>query len=181
MWVTQTYLRSPDPSSSIHVYYLFEAYNELQMGLTSAIQQELSSLGRQYGRTVTLYMPDPHSVDHIGGELRALEPLWHEVYGKLPGLLVLTRPLEEYDRSNPESFYIPLVSDGDSISGPPEIAKAIHRLTEITEQQLRWEFDNRTQAPAQQGALSKLFDAIEMKPGFAGFKVDLKQLLMRNR
>jgi hypothetical protein len=136
MWVTQTYLRSPDPHSKLHVYYLFEEYNRDQRILTDQVQSELASLGERYGRTVTLYMPEPNSTDRIQNELRGIERLWWSVYGRLPGLLILTRPLEEYRDDNPESFYVPLSGDDGAIGTPNSIADMIHRVTEISDKHL---------------------------------------------
>lgn len=180
MWVTQTYLRSPDSEAKVHIYYLFEEYNSDQKALTESVQRELASLGDRYGRTVTLYMPEPNSTDRIQNELRGMEPLWWSVYGQLPGLLILTKPLENYSDENPESFFVPLSGDDGPIAAPTAIAEMIQKVTQIADEQLEWEFAHRTPDRRIQKN-SDLFDAIEMKPGIFGFRVDLKRLLKRRQ
>jgi hypothetical protein len=179
MWVTQTYLRSPDTDAKVHVYYLFEDYKSDQMGLTSSIQSALASLGQQYGRTVTLYMPEPNSLNPIRTELRGIESLWWSIDGRLPGLLILKKPLEQYDDENPESFYVPLCGDDGPIASPEHIADMIQRVTQIADEHLQWEFTNR-RPDRDIKKNSDLFNAIEMKPGLWGFRVDLKQLFKRS-
>lgn len=178
MWVTQTYLRSPDPDAKVHVYYLLEGYSREQRELTDAIQLELASLGQRYGRTVTLYMPEPNSTDRIQQELRGIERLWWSLSGRLPGLLILTRPLEDYRDDTHESFYIPLSGNEGAVATPTELAEMIQRVTQIAEDQLQWEYAQRKPDREIQKN-SDLFDAIEMKPGLWGFRVDLKRLLKR--
>lgn len=180
MWVTQTYLRSPDADAKVHIYYLFEDYDQTQRDLTAEIQKELASLGHRYGRSVTLYMPEANSVNQIQQELRSLEPLWWSVSGRLPGLLILTRPLEGYDEENPESFFVPLVGDEGAIASAVDLAAIIQRVTNITDEQLSWEFANR-KPDLEIKKNNDLFDSIEMKPGIWGFRVDLKKLLKRRQ
>jgi hypothetical protein len=180
MWVTQTYLRSPDSEAKVHVYYLFEDYNSDQNSLTDSIQSSLAALGQRYGRTVTLYMPEPNSLDPILKELLGIERLWWSVYDRLPGLLILKRPLEDYSDENPESFYVPLCGDDGPIASSEDIAEMIQRVTQIADEQLQWEFANR-KPDRDIKKNSDLFDAIEMKPGLWGFRVDLKRLLKRRQ
>ena len=178
MWVTQTYLRSPDPDAKVHVYYLFEEYDSNQRNLTDSIQRALAALGQRYGRTVTLYIPEPNSTNQIQRELRGMESLWWSVHGRLPGLLILTRPLEQYQGENPESFFVPLAGDDGPIDSPGAMAEMIQRVTQIADDQLEWEFAHR-KPDRDIRKNSDLFDAIEMKPGIWGFRVDLKRLLKR--
>ncbi len=179
MWVTQTYLRSTDADAKVHVYYMFEDYNTDQKSLTDSIQTALASLGQRYGRTVTLYMPEPNSTDPILKELRGIEPLWWSIYDRMPGLLILKQPLEKYSDENSESFYVPLSGDNGPIATPDDIAKMIQHVTQIADDQLQWEFASR-KPDREVKKNSDLFDAIEMKPGLWGFRVDLKRLLKRS-
>lgn len=180
MWVTQTYLRSPDPKAKVHVYYLFEDYDPKQKSLTDAVQRELALLGQRYGRDVTLYMPEPSSINQIQRELRGIEQLWWNLHNRLPGLLILTTPLEDYCNKNLESFFLPLWVDEGPIAEPKKLAEMIQRLTQITDDHLEWDFSRR-QSDDKIPKISKLFDAIEMKPGVWGFRLDLKKFLNSGR
>ena len=44
MWITQTYLKSPEPDAPLHIYYLFEDYKETHVDATKLIQEELEGL-----------------------------------------------------------------------------------------------------------------------------------------
>ena len=46
MWVTQTYLKSPEPDAKLHIYYLFEAYNDAHLAATKRAQRELEEFSR---------------------------------------------------------------------------------------------------------------------------------------
>lgn len=37
MWITQTYLKSPEPDAKLHVYYLYQDYVDQDVAITREI------------------------------------------------------------------------------------------------------------------------------------------------
>ena len=178
MWVTQTYLRSPDLESKLHIYYLFEDYNDRQKRITSLIQRELAALGKRYGREVTLYMPELGSRADIIGEIRGQEGLWSQFYGRFPGLLILDKPMEKFIASGTESLFVPFVDDdGNSVSTAKQIAEFVDNLVGLTDRQLNWIFDRSPRVNVDDALLQRFGEAIEVKPGIFGINFDLRRFL----
>jgi hypothetical protein len=128
MWVTQTYLEPAQPSAGVFIYYMFENYNTAQASLTKQVQVELGSLGEVYGSQVSLHMPNPRYANAIEGQVREIRPLWNALQGKLPGLLVTTKPMVELTEFDSSTFYIRF-----SEEQPKEVAKTIHDVRQLTE------------------------------------------------
>jgi hypothetical protein len=95
MWVTQTYLGTPDPEADVFVYYLYLNYVDEQKIFTDKLQRELETLGDVFGGKVSLQMPSSRYAGKVEAEVRENKALWEAVYSELPGLLVSTVPLAE--------------------------------------------------------------------------------------
>ncbi len=174
MWVTQTYLKSPEPEAKVHVYYLFQNYNHDEKERTQQIQHELERMGHRFGGDVSLLMPSEMSADRIESEVREIRPLWEAVAGQLPGVLVCTRPMSDFRFEDGQHFFV-------SLSDPVDVAVAADRLARISEivgEQLEYrhrQISSVERAPS--GRFRRFFEAVELKPGIAGFRVDLKKFL----
>jgi len=173
MWVTQTYLGANEPDAKLFVYYLFEDYVREQQAFTRSVQHELEDLGEMYGSSVSLLMPNKRYAAKIGAEMRGVEGLWHEVRGKLPGLLISTQPLSEFKPSSTEFTIIPFTS-----LSPSDAAAVVNKARRLLDDQLQWNYASA--APMKRESMWQRFvEALELKPGVAGIRIDLKKLASR--
>ncbi|AWB58202.1 hypothetical protein [Colwellia sp. Arc7-D] len=170
MWVTQTYLGTVEPEAKVFVYYLFEDYNTDQSDFTNAVQIELEKIGAVHESNVSLLMPNPRYAARIEAEVRSIEKLWWSLSGKLPGLLVSTKPLSEFKESIGNYYFASFES-----TSPYKAAETLQEVRKLANEQLAWEHNNKP-VEAQKSFFKKLYDAIEAKPGVAGFNIDLKKL-----
>ncbi|MGK7941279.1 MAG: hypothetical protein AB4062_14245 [Crocosphaera sp.] len=174
MWVTQTYLGKVEPDAKVFVYYLFEDYNPVQTNFTNAVQSELEKLGDVHKSNVSLFMPNPSYAARIENELRGIQELWWSLNGKLPGILISTNSLSEFDVTKGNYYFASFEQ-----ATPQCLAEIIQKLRTLIDEQLKWEFNN----PSPKEVISwykKLYEAIEAKPGLGGFKIDLKKLISRS-
>jgi hypothetical protein len=154
------------------VYYFFESYAPAQKNFTEEVQRELEHLGELYGDKVSLLMPNPRYSGRIEAEVRDNPALWGTLRGHLPGLFISRTPLNKINGAS-DGTYIPF--DGED---PRDVARVIKQVRGIADQVIEWE----TGHPKPTGGLSRLgdlFDAVEMKPGIWGFRIDLKKLRRR--
>lgn len=170
MWVTQTYLGTVEPDAKIFVYYFFEDYQDKQNAFTQRVQRELEKLGEVFGEEVSLLMPNPRYAGRIEAEVRENKSLWMSVRGNLPGLFVSRVPLVRLGAIHNSCVYIPFES-----RDPLEAAKVIQQVRTLAGDTISWEFANPK--PAKQRSFGgRLVDALEVKPGIWGVKLDLRRL-----
>ena len=174
MWVTQSYLGDPDQDARVHVYYLFENYNSDQVEFSKSIERQLAHIGDQFGPKATILMPNPANAPRIHNEVvRLLEPLWHELQGQLPGLLVSTRKLTEIDLVEGNHQYFSLANCSEREAA--EVVNEAHRLMwQITQHQQEGNAELERET-----AWQRLVDAIEVKPGAFGVSIDIRKLIGR--
>lgn len=182
MWITQTYLNSPEPNAKLHIYYLFEDYKDTHVKATLAVQRELEELSLVY-TDVCMLMPNVNSSARIEGELRANQALWQRLSDNIPGLVISRKPLEKLDYASDEIFFIRLNSQGFSENGmglsvnSKPFAQSIHELRKLVNDDLAWQYRELSRYEAEpNGIAKKVFEAVELKPGIAGFRIDLKKL-----
>jgi hypothetical protein len=173
MWVTQTYLGEVEPNAQLYVYYVFEDYNREQKEFTSRVQRELEELGETYGHAVSLLFPNERYTARIGAETRSIQDFWWTLQGKLPGLLISSKPLSKFDPKEGEYYLVQFPGDD-----PKAAAQAVLRLRRITNEQLAYQFANQPQK-TDESFWQRLLAAIEVKPGFGPVKLDLKKLAKR--
>lgn len=173
MWVTQTYLGTVEPDAKVFVYYFFEDYNRAQRQFTEHVQRELEVLGEAFGEKVSLLAPNPRYSGRIEAEMHENMPLWTSLRGKLPGLFVSTVPLSLVGRSHESSLYIPFATQD-----PVGVAAAVQEVRRLAGDMIAWEHANRT-VPEHKAFGDRLLDAIELKPGLWGFRIDLRRLGQR--
>lgn len=170
MWVTQTFLGNPEPDADLFVYYLFENYAKDQKKFTRNLQGSMEDLGEMFGPRVSLFAPNSRFAAKIGGELRDIRDLWGTFAGRLPGLLVSTCPLSEFDKSSGTYHFFSLKN-----LSKDEAGKVIGHVRQLADEQIDWCRANDTRTVSE-SLWRRLYGALEMKPGIFGFKVDLKKL-----
>lgn len=172
MWVTQTYLGKPDPNAELFVYYVYEDYVPTQARFTKALNEHLGNLGHTYREKVSLFVPNSKFTAPIAGELREIRLLWDAMHGKLPGILIARRPLSEF---NPEDEFYLVPFTG---ANPRDVAEVVDQVHRTLHEQLS---NNRltqrklsTKGP--NGWCERFYNALELKPGYSGVRIDLKKL-----
>lgn len=105
--------------------------------------------------------------------MRGIQDFWWTLQGKLPGLLISSKPLSKFDPKEGEYYLVQFQS-----KDPKGAAEAVLRLRKIINEQLAYQFANRAQTP-DESLWRRLFDAIEFKPGLGPLKIDLKKLANR--
>ena len=165
MWVTQTYLGTVEPDAEVFVYYFYLNYVNDQKTFTAQLQHELENLGDIFGAKVSLQMPNPRYAGRIESEVRENRPLWEALYSKLPGLFLSTSPLSQIKAYDSSCFFVPLAS------GVPD---AVSQIKKIADEAITWGYQQQNQ-PKRPSLAERFFDAIELKPGVGGFKVDLRR------
>jgi hypothetical protein len=173
MWVTQTYLGNVEPDAQLFVYYLFEDYVSSQLDFTREVQRHLEDLGEAFGRSVSLLVPNPRYAVRIESEVRGIQDFWWTLKGKLPVLLISTKPLTQFNPKQGD-FYLISFASQDAKGA----ADTVRRVRTIANDRLSWQFANQT-PNARESWWNRFFDAIELKPGLGPVKLDLKKLARR--
>lgn len=173
MWVTQTYLGTVEPDAKLFVYYFFEDYNPDQRTFTQRVQREMENLGEVFGDKVSLLMPNPRYAGQIEAEMRKHDWVWSSLSGKLPGLFLSRKPIANLEPNDDGCLYIPF--EKQDAKG---VAEVIRRVRGIANNTVNWDFAAQYQPKAKSFG-GRLVDAIEIKPGIWGFKLDLKKLFER--
>jgi len=174
MWITQTYLGSVEPDADIFAYYLYEDYVSEQKQFTEKVQEDLERLGDTFNSDASLLMPNPKYADKIESEVREIRPLWMHVKGSLPGLLISPVPLVKLDKFTGECYFIPF-----DVRSRFMVADTIKKARSLISNELsikRTHRDNEVKS-----VYRRMGEAIELKPGLFGFRIDLKKLFSSAR
>jgi hypothetical protein len=169
MWVTQTYLGDVERDAKLFVYYLYEDYNSEQTDLTEAIQRHLEKLGEVYGDKVSLMMPNARFAGAIESQVRDFPKLWAEVRELLPGLLLSPVPLVELRASHKGCNFIPFKN-----GTPKHLANVVRSVRELADAAVSNTAQESEEKPSW---IRRIADAVELKPGIWGIRLDLRRLL----
>ena len=150
MWVTQSYITSADFDSKLYVYYLFEDYNSEQVKFTKAVEKELETIGEVFENSVSLFIPNERYTASIEKELRSITPLWEEFAGKLPGLLICTQPLSNFDIES-SKFYFKSLAGLDTT----DASKKIKEVKKLLDEQLLFMHKNSQSSIQEESMLKK--------------------------
>lgn len=138
MWVTQTYLKSPEPDAKLHLYYLFDAHNDHHVAATERAQEELVEFSRSVPEACILF-PNERSEAEIYREQKH-QGLLKKFKGALPGVLGLRTPLEKLNVDSDEVLYVQLNHEGFSderIEFQSErFTESLKQLMQITVEQM---------------------------------------------
>jgi hypothetical protein len=173
MWVTQTYLGNVEADAKVFVYYFYLDYVDSQKNFTTNLQKELEKLGDIFGGTVSLLMPSPRYAGQIEAEVREIRPLWEAIHNRLPGLFLSTKPLSQVRGYEEWCFFVPF--DEQSKAG---VLDAVQKIRRLADEAITWNYQENARAP-EPTFMDRFLSAIEIKPGIAGFKVDVRRLFHR--
>lgn len=171
MWITQSYLGTVEPDAELFAYYMYRDYIDEDTTFTERLQSRLEDLGDVFGNKVCLSMPNPRYAGRIEAEVRENRPLWEALHSKLPGLLLATKPLVEIEAYDSSCFYVPFIA----ADGTPDVDGAVRKLKAIADEAITWNYksNEKNDAPS---IMDRVLDSIELKPGVAGFRIDLRKL-----
>jgi hypothetical protein len=92
----------------------------------------------------------------------------------LPGLFISPKPISTLDPKDDGCVYIPFKKQDAK-----NVAEVIHQVRGIADNTLNWDFANQYQSEPY--SLGRRFaDALELKPGIWGFKIDLRKLFEKH-
>lgn len=166
MWLTQSYLGNAEPDAKVFIYYFFQNYNQEQEEFTRRVQHELENLGEAYRDRISLLMPNPRYAHGIESEIRQSGDFYELFEGQLPGLFISPKPLKQIDKANDDCVYLPFTG-----MGAEDVAATITKMRGLVDSKLL------SGHPVGKKAFgAKLYDALELKPGIFGFRIDLKKL-----
>lgn len=176
MWATQTFLKTPEPDAQVFVYYLHVGHFREQVEFTEQMQAYLRRLGHEYGDDVSLLMADRESADKISREVRTcLLALWQELRENLPALLIATVPLEHFDACSGDYAIVSFAG----LSASEAASKFIQAKDLIDDILVHKYKVAQAEARNKPSAWRLIWDAMEAKPGIAGFRIDLKKVMNR--
>lgn len=133
----------------------------------------LRVLGEVYGGNVSLLMPNPNYADRIEAEVREIRPVWELVHESLPGLLISTTPLAKLEKLSDECYYVPF----DLRLTPSMAANEIAEVRKLVDISLIVKATGRDSEV--KSMYRRIGEAIELKPGLFGFRIDLKRLFAK--
>ncbi len=171
MWVTQTYLGTVEPDAKLFVYYFFIDYIDEQREFTEMVQQELEKMGEVFGGEVSLLMPNPRYAGRIESEVRENRPLWEYIHSKLPGLFISKEPISKLSGTIENCYLVPFEGKNKQA-----VRKAAQTIRELANETISWDFAHQNNGIERQSFGSRLNDAVELKPGIFGFRIDLRKL-----
>jgi hypothetical protein len=170
MWVTQTYLGNVEPDAKVFVYYFYLDYQASQKTFTANLQEELEKLGDLFGGTVSLLMPSRRYAGKIEAEVREIRPLWEALYDKLPGLFLSTKPLSQVTAYDKWCFFVPFEDHRKS-----GVLDAVQKIRRLADDAVTWNYQENARV-AEPTFMDRFLDAIEIKPGVPGLKLDVRRL-----
>ena len=170
MHITQTYLGQYG-DSGLFVYYLFEDYALDQKSLTERVQHALDDLGADYMNDIDLFRPNERFAGHIATEVRQLRPIWRYCRTRLPGFLVSYKPLVKVDPVDDTVVFFSIKDRNES-----EALEVVKKIRTIVVDQIRRPSTVGVEVERDPDFVARVFDALEIKPGFFGVSIDLKRL-----
>jgi hypothetical protein len=98
-------------------------------------------------------------------------------------MVISRKPIETLNSTSDEIFIVPLNYAGFSERGlglspnNTRFAEALQKLRFLINEDLNWQHREIGRYEAKPtGWLARIIDAVELKPGIAGFRLDLKKL-----
>jgi len=167
-----------DSPPKFYILVLMDAYfaeNDEQGG---TLKKALRIFDRQMKDRVAIYFPNEGSEDDFNQAVmrKNWTPDQADEIAKTPALLFLTREVYEFDPAQDKFSYLSL--DGMLSEDGRLEYKAISRILKdiTTELKAGEDIERILNLSRITGNRRKLWRAIELKPGFWGFNVDLKKL-----
>lgn len=173
MHITQTYLGTYG-DSGLFVYYLYEDYALDQKALTERVQHALDDLGADYMKEVDLFRPNERFAGDIATEVRELRPVWSYCHNELPGFLVSYKPLVEIDPTDDTVLFFSIKDRDEEYA-----LQVVNKIRAIVVDQIRRPPPDGEVVERGPGFVARVFESLEIKPGFFGVSIDLKRLVRR--
>jgi hypothetical protein len=174
MWITQTYLSNLNSHSNIFLYYLWEDYAQ-QKDIPEEVREGLGELGYYFRDQVAAYVPMRGYLGLIKAEMEEkFRKFWPTFSGKTPGVLLTTKPLNEFDPVSGDWLFFPL---GEAIKNP-EALKFFFQNLQVKCQEVLSRH-SRPEKVSEGSMLREMFDSIQWKITFMGFGYDFKPLISR--
>ena len=174
MWITQSYLGKVEPDAELFIYYMYRNYIDEDTAFTKHLQSRLEDLGDVFGDKVCLSMPNPRYAGRIESEVRENRPLWEAIHNRLPGLLLTTMPLVNIEKYDNKCFFVAL----DAAHGAHGVDVAVQKIKTLADEAIMWNYKAEGMT-RNQSVVDRFLEAIELKPGVAGFKIDLRRLFRK--
>jgi hypothetical protein len=174
MWITQTYLGDVEPNAKLYIYYFYQDYNPKEDSFTRELESALGNLGDFFGNKVCLQLPNTNYQGKIEAEVREIRPLWEKIYPLLPGLFITEKPLKDLNEFiDGECYFVSLSKDGVL-----DVTDACKTVKDLADKQIAWigPITNTEKKSALQERAVEIWDAVELKPGIAGVRFDIKKI-----
>ncbi len=176
MQISSTYIGTNAGTYHCYFYLLVQDYEGKEQGLSASVRVELERLARNLGSEGVVVQPFTGDVNSIFQEVLS-KPWSDEQRQKLfntPALLLLRTRFNDFDPRSDECLVLSLTSargiEGSQIGSLfTGISSLFNPTDENTLGAVREYLAN---SPA-----AVIFDALELKPNFCGFGVDIKKLL----
>lgn len=138
------------------------------------VQRELEKLGEIFGGNVCLLMPNPQYAGRVEAEVRENRALWESIYSKIPSLFISREPLSQLTPESDGHFFVPFEGQGRQ-----DVQRAAQKIRTLADETISWDFSHQNTGIPRQSLGSRMNEAIELKPGAFGIRIDLKKVFRR--
>ena len=176
MWISQTYLGTPDPNSRVFLYYFWEDYAE-QKEIPPQVLNGLSELGYDFRDQVSAYAPMNNYLGMIREEMRdKFDYFWRTFAGRTPGIFLTRTPLRDFDPQSDEWLFFDIT---DEILGDQKAAVSFFSsIHETCREIIKFQY-SESEAEHERSFLETLYDSAQLRLTFMGAGIDFKPLLSR--
>jgi len=180
MYVTTTYIGVERGRFHYLFFFVTESYIEANGRIADALQPLLSEFGKQLAEHGAVVKP------FDGGASKTFEEVWNrrwspaqhdQLRDSTPGLLVIDSDFRTFDPAKDPYLFVSFREAMDDFGNvkPFEIGGLLSALTDGARRgDIFDSFGEYMKANERTQAKSKAWNALELKPGIWGFKVDLK-------
>jgi hypothetical protein len=176
MWISQTYLGSPDPNSKVFLYYFWEDYAR-QKSVPPQVLEGLSDLGYDFRDKVSAYAPMESYLGMIREEMRdKFDRFWRTFAGKTPGIFLCRKSLRDFNPETDEWLFFEI---SDEILRDKKAAVAFFAKIHETCREIINHHYEADAAGREKGLLETLYDSAQLKVTFMGAGIDFKPMLDR--
>lgn len=173
MYIAQTYF-SPEIAGKAEAYVYYVELPGNSSDVLALVVSVFRELGDEYAAKVSLFAPDRSSVKRIRSEVeRELRDCFTIRKHETPGIIVAPRPIT-YIANRDDWVYLPL---GDNVNVSKQELREI--LVELIDQVIS-QSKNKVEGGLKL-ELKRLWDAVELKPGFLGVRFDVKKYVESRR
>lgn len=176
MWISQTYLGSPDPNSRVFLYYFWEDYAR-QKAIAPQVLQGLSDLGYDFRDQVSAYAPMEGYLGLIRKEMREkFDQFWRTFEGKTPGLFLCRKSLRDFNPQTDEWIFFEI----DDVILKDDRAAVIFfsKVHNACQDIIKYQYEENV-GEIEKGLLQTLYESAQLKVTFMGAGIDFKPMIDR--